>query len=336
MKWTPQKTITSAVVFCGRLRELRASRRRSRRGPGSPTPGSSARGSRRCARALSRRISASRSSGVRSSGAGGAADPTTGSLSMASFVARRGSGRAGRGSIAHVQPFAASPGARIGRYRVIGALGRGGMAGVYEVEDEAGARFALKAPVPDLTGHRRHAARFAREANALRLLDHPNLVAAVDVFVEARRAVPRDGEGRGRAALSRARRRAARTRVARSCSRARSSRASATPTRTARPPRSQARQHPARRHGRLGAREDHRLRDRQADRRRRGGVRRRRAHEHRHRVRHAARTWRRSRRSAGSSIGARTSTRSARSSSRCSSGGCRSTTPIRTSSCGCR
>ncbi|HWU88228.1 MAG TPA: serine/threonine-protein kinase [Kofleriaceae bacterium] len=80
-------------------------------------------------------------------------------------------------------PSAVEPGSRIGRYRVVGALGRGGMGGVHEVEDAAGARFALKAPVQDLPGID-VAARFAREANALRLLEHPNLVAAVDVFVE--------------------------------------------------------------------------------------------------------------------------------------------------------
>ena len=74
------------------------------------------------------------------------------------------------------------PGTQIGRYRVIGALGRGGMGGVYEVEDVSGAHFALKSPIADVNGDA--TARFAREANALRLLDHPNLVAAVDVFVD--------------------------------------------------------------------------------------------------------------------------------------------------------
>ena len=78
------------------------------------------------------------------------------------------------------------PGTRIGRYRVVGVLGRGGMGGVLDVEDEAGARFALKAPFQDLEGID-VTRRFAREANALRLLDHPNLVAAVDVFSEGGR-----------------------------------------------------------------------------------------------------------------------------------------------------
>jgi serine/threonine-protein kinase len=77
------------------------------------------------------------------------------------------------------------PNTRIGRYRVVRSLGRGGMAGVYEVEDDAGSRFALKAPIADVNASGDVTRRFAREANALRLLDHPNLVAAVDVFVEA-------------------------------------------------------------------------------------------------------------------------------------------------------
>ena len=81
--------------------------------------------------------------------------------------------------------LAIEPNSRIGRYRVIRPLGRGGMAGVYEVEDDAGQRFALKAPIVDVNGSGDVTRRFAREANALRLLDHPNLVAAVDVFVEA-------------------------------------------------------------------------------------------------------------------------------------------------------
>jgi eukaryotic-like serine/threonine-protein kinase len=84
-----------------------------------------------------------------------------------------------------VTGVAIEPNTRIGRYRVIRSLGRGGMAGVYEVENDAGQRFALKAPIVDVNPGGDVTRRFAREANALRLLDHPNLVAAVDVFVEA-------------------------------------------------------------------------------------------------------------------------------------------------------
>ncbi len=79
-----------------------------------------------------------------------------------------------------------APGSIIGRYRVVGTLGRGSMGGVLEVEDAAGVRYALKAPVQDVEDME-VTRRFAREVNALRLLDHPNLIAAVDVFTEAGR-----------------------------------------------------------------------------------------------------------------------------------------------------
>jgi serine/threonine protein kinase len=84
-----------------------------------------------------------------------------------------------------VPALAIEPNTQIGRYRVIKPLGRGGMAGVYEVEDDAGRRLALKAPIVDVNASGDATRRFAREANALRMLDHPNLITAVDVFVEA-------------------------------------------------------------------------------------------------------------------------------------------------------
>jgi serine/threonine-protein kinase len=75
------------------------------------------------------------------------------------------------------------PGTRVGAYRVIGPIGRGGMGGVFEVEDSEGRRLALKSTLQDSSGGE-VTRRFAREANALRMLDHPNLIAAIDVFVE--------------------------------------------------------------------------------------------------------------------------------------------------------
>jgi hypothetical protein len=69
-----------------------------------------------------------------------------------------------------------------GRYRVIRALGTGGMGAVYEVErltDEQ--RFALKVITGRVTGV--VAARFAREAEIGARLQHPNLVSIVDVGV---------------------------------------------------------------------------------------------------------------------------------------------------------
>jgi serine/threonine-protein kinase len=55
---------------------------------------------------------------------------------------------------------------------------------VWEVADPSGQRFALKSPAGDVEGGPASNQRFAREVNALRLLDHPNLVAAVDAFVD--------------------------------------------------------------------------------------------------------------------------------------------------------
>src|SRR5438105_4926793 len=59
------------------------------------------------------------------------------------------------------------------------------MGGVWEVEDDAGNKFALKSPASGMSPVAETTKRFAREANAVRLLDHPNLVAAIDVFVES-------------------------------------------------------------------------------------------------------------------------------------------------------
>ena len=55
---------------------------------------------------------------------------------------------------------------------------------MWEVEAGDGTRYALKSPASGLA-QSEVAKRFAREANALRMLDHPNLVAAVEVFVES-------------------------------------------------------------------------------------------------------------------------------------------------------
>jgi serine/threonine protein kinase len=74
---------------------------------------------------------------------------------------------------------------RLGKYTLVAPLGRGGMGGVWEVKDDAGNSFALKSPASGMNPQAESTKRFAREANALRMLDHPNLVAAVEVFVEA-------------------------------------------------------------------------------------------------------------------------------------------------------
>ena len=73
------------------------------------------------------------------------------------------------------------------RYVIRGVLGHGGMGAVYEVEDAAGGRHAMKAALPELDDGGEAARRLAREANALQLLDHPSIVAATDVVVDGGR-----------------------------------------------------------------------------------------------------------------------------------------------------
>jgi eukaryotic-like serine/threonine-protein kinase len=77
------------------------------------------------------------------------------------------------------------PGQRLGKYTLVEPLGKGGMGGVWEVADDEGVHYALKSPAAGMNPTADATRRFAREANALRMLDHPNLVAAVDVFVDA-------------------------------------------------------------------------------------------------------------------------------------------------------
>ncbi len=70
-----------------------------------------------------------------------------------------------------------APGApeRIGEYTVVREIGRGGMGVVYEVE-RAGVRAALKVLPPWGAASEHARARFAREADALRRLDHRGIV----------------------------------------------------------------------------------------------------------------------------------------------------------------
>jgi serine/threonine protein kinase len=73
---------------------------------------------------------------------------------------------------------------QLGKYTLLGPIGQGCMGGVWRVADPEGRELALKSPASGLHPAAEPVKRFAREANAVRLLDHENLVHAVDVFVD--------------------------------------------------------------------------------------------------------------------------------------------------------
>jgi len=69
-----------------------------------------------------------------------------------------------------------SPGARLGSYTIISALGAGGMGAVYRARDSKLERdVAIKVLRADVAGDRDRLARFSREARVLAALNHPNI-----------------------------------------------------------------------------------------------------------------------------------------------------------------
>ena len=68
-------------------------------------------------------------------------------------------------------------GTRLGHYRIVSLLGRGGMADVYRAEDERlGREVALKALPPEFARDPERVERFEREVRAAARLAHPNIV----------------------------------------------------------------------------------------------------------------------------------------------------------------
>src|SRR5262245_40418632 len=74
-------------------------------------------------------------------------------------------------------PGADGPPRRLGEYRIVREIGRGGMGVVYEAEQESlGRRVALKVLPPGALGDAAHVERFQREARAAARLHHTNIV----------------------------------------------------------------------------------------------------------------------------------------------------------------
>ena len=73
----------------------------------------------------------------------------------------------------------------VGRYRIVGELGAGGMGAVYEALDpQLGRRVVMKTLHPGMVRDAKAQERLRREARVLGALDHPNLATIIDV-VEA-------------------------------------------------------------------------------------------------------------------------------------------------------
>ncbi len=78
--------------------------------------------------------------------------------------------------------MALSPGARLGPYEVLSALGAGGMGEVYKARDTRLDRtVALKVLPSEVAGDADRRARFEREARAVAALDHPHICGIYDV-----------------------------------------------------------------------------------------------------------------------------------------------------------
>lgn len=74
---------------------------------------------------------------------------------------------------------------RIGRYRIVGRLGKGAMGVIYAAEDEAmGRRVAIKVMMADLEEERETRERFFREARVTGQLLHRNIVLVLDLGEE--------------------------------------------------------------------------------------------------------------------------------------------------------
>gem|GEM_PF-2503796 len=75
---------------------------------------------------------------------------------------------------------------RLGKYKILAELGRGGMARVFKAEDtDAGQIVAVKALLPELASQPAFVKRFRREIETLRALEHPDIVRILDIGQQA-------------------------------------------------------------------------------------------------------------------------------------------------------
>jgi len=78
--------------------------------------------------------------------------------------------------------MAFSPGTQLGPYEIVGLLGVGGMGEVYRARDpRLGREVAVKVLPPGSSAHEDRLRRFEQEARAAGALNHPNLLAVLDV-----------------------------------------------------------------------------------------------------------------------------------------------------------
>lgn len=77
----------------------------------------------------------------------------------------------------------ARPGDRIGHYRIVSELGRGGMGIVYRARDlDLGREVALKRPWPRIAADPECRRRFLREGRSAAVIAHPNIVQVFEAF----------------------------------------------------------------------------------------------------------------------------------------------------------
>ena len=80
------------------------------------------------------------------------------------------------------------PGTQLGRYRVIKPVGRGKPDGLFEVEDDAKNKFALRSPIADLEDDNKAqsvCARFRPDLESLKSIVHLNLVPLFEVVIDS-------------------------------------------------------------------------------------------------------------------------------------------------------